>query len=132
MAKQIFTMEHVLNAKSENIIWELISTPGGLSKWFADQIEQNENIFTFFWGLPWNVHETRQAKIISQKKNKYIRFAWEDETDESVYWELKIETFDLTGDYSLIITDFAEKEEMEDQKEIWINSLNTLRRMSGL
>lgn len=132
MTKQKFTIEHPLKANSENLIWELISTADGLSKWMADNVELDGEQFTFTWGQPWRHSETRQAKILNMKKNKSIRLKWNDDDESDCYWEIAIEHFDLTGDCSLLITDFALKEDMDDQKELWFNSLEQLHRSSGL
>jgi hypothetical protein len=132
MSKQKFTIEHSLSANSENIIWDQISTVDGLSKWVADDVGKNGNVFTFTWGQPWKNNESRQATLLSSKKNKFIRFKWNDDEDKEDYWEIAIERYELTGDYSLLITDFAEKNELDDQKELWLNSLEQLHRSSGL
>jgi hypothetical protein len=132
MSKQKFTIEHPLNANSENIIWDQISTVDGLSKWLADDVDKNGNVFTFTWGQPWRNNESRQATVLSSKKNKFIRFKWNDDENNEDYWEIAIERYELTGDYTLLITDFAEKNELDDQKELWLNSLEQLHRSSGL
>lgn len=132
MSKQKFTIEHPLSANSESIIWDQISTEDGLSKWLADDVDRNGNVFTFTWGQPWKHNESRKATLLSSKKNRFIRFKWDDDDDKEDYWEIAIERYELTDDYSLLITDFAEKDELDDQKELWQNSLEQLHRSSGL
>ncbi len=127
-------MEFALKANRESIVWEFISTVDGLSKWMADNVTLDDDVFTFSWGVPWKHQEQRSATIIEQKKLKFIRLKWDDEDDEDddIYWELAIEHNDITSDMSLIIIDFSEPEELDDQKDLWQNSLRLLRRNSGM
>jgi hypothetical protein len=38
---------------------------------------------------------------------------------------------ELTGDFVLEITDFAEPDEVDDMKELWDSQVNKLRRTCG-
>ena len=46
--KSIYYLEYILNA-SPKVLYNRISTAGGLSEWFADGVEANGNIFKFRW-----------------------------------------------------------------------------------
>ena len=37
----------------------------------------------------------------------------------------------MTGDRAIIITDFAEEDEIEDAKELWMAQLENLKRVLG-
>ena len=37
----------------------------------------------------------------------------------------------MTGDRAVIITDFAEEDEVEDAKELWMAQLDKLKRVLG-
>ena len=39
---------------------------------------------------------------------------------------------ELTGDYMLEVTDWAEPDEKEDVKELWDSEIEKLKRVSGL
>lgn len=128
MKKEKIHIEQLLNATSRNIIWSTISTPIGLEGWFADRIKVTDKIFTFTWGKS----EIREAEIIAIRANSFIRFHWLDDDDEKTYFELKMNYNELTGDYVLEITDFADPEELDDQKELWNSQIETLKRSSGM
>ncbi len=132
MSKQIVTLEYELNTRSSSIIWHLISTIDGLSSWLADNVEQNGDTITFTWGEVWTHHEIRSANIISFEKNKHIRFKWNDDEDEEDYWEMKIGQSKETDDYMLLITDFADNDDVEGIMDIWNNNMDRLRRASGI
>lgn len=46
--KYAYTIEYSLQC-SPNILFEFLSTTGGLQEWFADKVLQREKIFSFFW-----------------------------------------------------------------------------------
>ncbi len=127
MKKEKIHLEYLLNATSKNIIWAAISTPLGLEDWFADKVDLRDKNVTFYWGKT----EERQAEIIAIRAYSYIRFRWLDEVGERYYFELKMTNNELTNDYVLEITDFAEPDEVEDLKELWDSQIDTLRRTCG-
>jgi hypothetical protein len=43
-----------------------------------------------------------------------------------------MENNELTGDYTLLITDFAEEDEVEDLSELWNIEVNQLIRLCGM
>ena len=132
MRKQKITIERELSSKSANIIWPFLSTPAGLSKLVADSVETNGDSYIFTWGEVWKHHEIRTASLITYMKNSIIRFAWNDDPDEISYWELKIVRSDITGDYILIITDFAEEEDVDTLTDLWETNLDRLHHATGL
>jgi len=126
MKKKII-LEYTLNS-SPKVLFPRLSTPGGLSEWFADNVNINGNHYSFFW------EKTEQkAEIIQKKENKYIRFRWIDSDDpESLWFEFRISTDELTGDTALIITDFAEDDEKTGTIELWNSQIAKLKHVIGL
>lgn len=124
--KKPYTIEYVLKNGSASLLWKLISTPSGLSEWFAEDVRQNGNTFTFRWE-----NFNQEAELISTVQNVYVRFHWRDEDDES-YFEFRIESSEITGANTLIITDFAEPDEKEDNIELWKTQVETLLHRTGM
>ena len=120
-------LEYALNSTSRNILWAAISTPSGLGEWFADRVESDDKTVEFFWGKT----ERRKATIIALRAYSFIRFRWQDENAGRSYFELRMTQNELTGDFVLEITDFAEKGEEEDVKELWESQIADLRRTCG-
>ena len=111
---------------SLRILFNQISTPSGLSEWFADNVNLKGKNYTFIWD-----NDEQQAELVSKKNNQWIRFKWEDEPSDT-YFELKILIDDITQDISLIITDFAEDEEDEEEaKRLWNKQIEKLRQSIG-
>lgn len=132
MDKKKINIEHVLRSKSPNIIWPLLSTPEGMAKWIADEVRLGDDVWFFTWGNLWSHHEIRKARVLEKKDFEYIRFRWCDDAHEDTFWELRIEKSDLTGDYVLIITDFAVDGDMSAIEDIWDANLVELHRTTGL
>lgn len=132
MNKKKISIEHELKCRSERIIWPLISTPAGLAKWIADEVSANGNVMTFTWGETWAAHEVRRATVLQVLEPCLIRFRWEDEPNPDAFLELKIEKGDITGDFILVITDFAQPDDEDTLRDIWAANLEQLHRSTGL
>ena len=121
-----YTLEFPINS-SVNILYKRLSTTSGLSEWFADDIMIKDKIFTFFWD-----GSNQKAKLLKLKINQFIRFKWEDNDTQEDYFEFLIQVDELTSDVSLIITDFAEnKQDQEEQTELWTKQISSLKRAIG-
>jgi len=123
-----YELEYTLNCSPKNVFPRL-STPEGLSEWFADEITAEGNIFTFRWGKT-----ESKALLTSVKENKTVRFEWIDDIEDKTtnFFEFRIIVHDLTGDLALLITDFAEPDEKEDAIYLWDTQINDLKRILGI
>jgi uncharacterized protein YndB with AHSA1/START domain len=125
--KKKITLEYTLNS-SPKILYTRLSTPGGLSEWFADDVNVNGNTYIFFWE-----GEEFKADVVQKRENKYIRFRWQDADEpETSCMEFRISLDELTGDVALIITDFTEEEDQESAIELWDSQVGKLKHVLGL
>jgi uncharacterized protein YndB with AHSA1/START domain len=126
--KMKYELEYTLNC-SPKVLFSRLSTPEGLSEWFAEQVNVNGDLFSFFW----NRSESK-ARLSALKENKLVRFEWigNGNSKESNYFEFRIRVEELTGDTALIITDFAEEDEKEDSIYLWDTQIEELRRALGM
>jgi hypothetical protein len=121
-----YTLEFPINS-SVNILYERLSTESGLSEWFADNIIINDKLFTFSWN-----GSEQKAKLLKRKRNQFIRFKWEENDTKEDYFEFLIQVDEMTSDISLIITDFSENEQdQEEQTELWTKQISSLKRAIG-
>ena len=121
-----YTLEFPINS-SVNILYKRLSTPSGLSEWFADDVMIKDKIFTFFWD-----GSDQKAKLLQLKTNQFIRFKWEENDAKEDYFEFLIQVDEMTLDVSLIITDFAEDEQdQKEQTELWSKQISSLKRAIG-
>lgn len=126
MSKEKINIEYPMRGSAQ-MIWRYIGTAAGLSPWFADKVESNGKTFVFHWGKT----EQRVAHIVTQRSGVYVKLRWDDE-EAYTYFEMRISYNELTRQHTLEITDFAEKDEIEDQKDLWDMQIEALRRQSGM
>jgi hypothetical protein len=124
--KEKFRIEYILSSISLNVLWDSISTPTGLADWFADKVSVNGKIYSFTWN-----NTVQQAELLAIRTGYFIRFHWLGD-DPKTYFEFKINLDELTGGVALIITDYADKDEMDDSIELWNNQINELKRKVGI
>ncbi|MFV0507022.1 MAG: START-like domain-containing protein [Bacteroidales bacterium] len=122
--KTNFTLEFILNTSPE-ILYKRLHSAVGLSEWFADNVDVDKDIFTFTWdGVD------QQARRTKVKQNQLVRFEWIDE-EEPNFFEFIVEKDEMTGDVSLIVSDNAEEDEVDDTKDLWNQQINDLRNVIG-
>lgn len=120
-----YELEYVAHTSS-GILFEFLTTPSGLSEWFADDVNIQDGIFTFFWD-----GSEQKARLLSFKEEKFVRFQWFDKPD-GTYFEFRIEKDELTGDISLIVVDFAdEATDMQTSKLLWDSQVTKLLHVIG-
>ena len=122
MGKEKFVMEFALNACSRSVLWSAISTPSGLGGWFADDVSLKGDKWVFEWD-----GAEQEAVRLSCRDKVLVKFRWEGDAT-SCFFEMRIEEDALTGDVTLVVTDFAETEDLEDAKMLWEEQV----RMLGL
>jgi hypothetical protein len=66
------------------------------------------------------------------EKNRFIRLKWDDDEEDDDYWEMRIEQSKETDDYLLLITDFADNDDVDGIKDIWNNNMNRMHQASGI
>jgi uncharacterized protein YndB with AHSA1/START domain len=112
MAKQLYTLEFPVRC-SPVILYEFLSTPAGLQEWFADKVDDRDNIFSFTWN-----GSTDKAEVLEKEQDKFIKFHWLHMPKEE-YFEFRIEKSEVTNQTILVVKDFAEKKEIKDQSMVW-------------
>ncbi|HET7733637.1 MAG TPA: START-like domain-containing protein [Paludibacter sp.] len=127
MKRKKFNIEYPLKTASVNILWNSISSPLGLTEWFADGVTVKGNEYTFSWD-----QNEQTAFLTHVKPNESVRFQWEEDIDSDVYFELKITVLEVTGELALTITDFAEPGDKEDLIILWNKQIEVLRRKTGI
>ncbi len=120
-----FEIEFVIHA-SQQMLYNYISTPSGLSEWFADNVNSRGEKFTFIWD-----DSEEEALLLSKKTNEKVRFQWVEDEDEDYYFEIRIQVDEITKDVSLIITDHSEEDELEENKMLWENTISNLKHILG-
>lgn len=125
--KEKYELEYLLKT-SPKVLDNMISTPSGLSEWFADDVNIKNDIYSFFWE-----GNDEQARLISRKNGSRIKWKWteDEEEDNDVYFELSFEVDPMTKAVILKIIDFSEPDEMDEAKRLWDNQIGELKRTLG-
>jgi hypothetical protein len=124
MSKQLYTLEYPVRC-SPAILYEFLSTPAGLSEWFADKVDEKDSIFSFFWNTT-----PEKADLLEKEQDKFIRFHWTTAPVDE-YFEFRIEKTEITNQTILIIKDFAEKKDLKDQTMLWDYQIKELFHRLG-
>ena len=128
MTKVKYQLEYVINT-APKLLYTRLTTPSGLAEWFADDVHIRGDHFIFIWDKT-----EQEARVLSKKANEFVRFKWLDDEEEEpeAYFEFLITKEELTGDVALNITDYAEEENLEGNKELWDNQIAILKRALGV
>lgn len=122
-----YEIEFPINS-SPQLLYQYISTPSGLSEWFADNVNSRGEFFTFIWN-----DSEEKARLASKKSGEKVKFKWVDENskDTEYYFELHILVDELTKDVSLMVIDFADKNEIDEAIQLWENQISDLKHLIG-
>ena len=127
MSKQKFIGEFEINA-SQKMLYPYIFTAGGLSQWFAEDVNINEDkVYNFIWD-----GEDHKAKMSAHRTNSFVRFEFINvEDDEPSYFEIRLERNELTQAVFIRIIDFSDFEDEEEINELWEGLVDNLKETVG-
>ncbi len=120
-----FEIEFPIHA-SPQMLYQYFGSASGLSEWFADNVNSRGELFTFIWD-----GAEEQAKLVSKKRDVKLRLKWLESEDDDSYFEFRVEVDALTNDVSLMITDFADEDEVENSRMFWENQISELKHRIG-
>lgn len=126
--KTKFEIEFPIHA-SPQLLYQYISTPSGLSEWFADNVNSRGELFVFIWD-----DTEERAKLLTKKSGERVKFKWinnEEDEKNSCYFEIRIQVDEITKDVSLMVTDFSEDDEIDEAKMLWENQISDLKHVLG-
>lgn len=126
-SKVRYEIEFPINS-SPQLLYQYISTPSGLSEWFADNVNSRGEFFTFIWD-----DSEEKARLCSKKSGEKVRFKWVDvnNKDTDYFFELNILVDEITKDVSLMVIDFAHKDEISEATLLWENQVSDLKHVIG-
>ena len=120
-----FEIEFPIHA-SPHMLYQYFGTPSGLSEWFADNVNSRGEMYTFIWD-----GSEEKAKVLQERPDEKIKFKWLEDEDPKSYFEFRLEIDAITKDVSLIVTDFADEDEIEESKMFWENQIDELKHTIG-
>ncbi|NJO86562.1 MAG: activator of HSP90 ATPase 1 family protein [Lewinella sp.] len=120
-----FTQEFIFRA-SPTIVYQFLTTPACLTRWFCDEVDIDETTYTFAWS-----GAEEKAVLIDDDEPALLRFMWEDAESEREYLEFSIGVSEVTGETIMHITDFADVNEVDDQRALWASQMARMRAEMG-
>lgn len=122
-----YELEFPINS-SPALLYQYISTPSGLSEWFSDNVNSRGEYYTFIWD-----DSEEKARVTAKKTNERIKFKWLDDNgaDTDYSLELKIVEDEITKDVSLVVSDFAEEDDINEATLLWENQISDLKHVIG-
>lgn len=119
-----FTLEYPIRC-SPAILYEFLYAANGLQEWFADKVDSKDSTFYFTWN-----GATDEAEQLEAVENEYVKYRW-DYYDDEEYFEFRISRSHVTNETILQITDFADKFDVDDQKQLWDTQVVDLKHRIG-
>ena len=118
-------LEYLFRA-SPTILYQFLTTPECLIRWFCDEVNIQGNTFTFGWG-----GFEEEAQLVEDIEDERVRFKWEHADHDEEFLEFRISQAPITGETILELTDFCDADEVDDQKHLWEKQMAQLQKETG-
>lgn len=125
MERVKFTMEFLFRA-SPTILYQFLTTPSCLIRWFCDSVDIQGNNYIFIWN-----DAAQIAEVLDDIEEERLRFRWQEADDKREFLEFNISIAPVTDETILEITDFCDADEVDDQKQLWETQIEQLRHEIG-
>lgn len=118
-----FSMEYGFKT-TPKLLYTAIATPEGLSRWFADLVDVDNDIFHFKWE-----GSAQRARLVDYKENAFIRLLWLDDPEQEHYLHMEIVSDPMSSGVALIVTDHAEDSDIDFSQRVWDAQVKRLQRL---
>ena len=126
MPEKIMFQTEIPIKTSVGILYDMMTTPSGLSDWFCDDVNIDGDVYSFFWDGSEN-----KAELVKKVNGKLIKFKLLDNPSDE-YFQFEVTKDELTGDIGLLITDFVDEDEVEEMNLLWESQVTDLKHALGL
>jgi uncharacterized protein YndB with AHSA1/START domain len=110
---------------SPTIVYQFITTPACLIRWFCDEADMQGDKFYFSWD-----GNIESALVIDDLEEDRVRLLMENHLDNE-YLEYRITKANITEDTVLQITDFCDEDEINDTRKSWDTWIKQMRIAMG-
>jgi len=124
MERVSFDMEFIFRA-SPTIIYKFLTDASCLIRWFCDEVDIEKGRFIYSWD---GAEET--ARLTENIENELLIFEWEDR-DAGEPLTIKLAKSPVTGETVLLLTDYCDKDEVDEQRQLWDTQFAQLKRETG-
>jgi uncharacterized protein YndB with AHSA1/START domain len=123
--RTIFKVEYLFRA-SPTIVYQFLTTPACLVRWFCDEVDVSGNLYSFNWD-----GDEQTAHLIEDWEDELLRFEWDDAPSPNEYLEYRIAKSPITEETVLTITDFCDVNEVKDAHKLWDSQISQMRKETG-
>ena len=127
MAKVEFVGEYEMRA-SKKMLYPFISSASGLSQWFADDVNINneDKTFTIIWD-----GDENKAKMVSSRINHHVKFEFQDDgSDDPNTVEFVLDVNELTNTVFIRVTDYSDMD-IDEAQDLWDSLIHDLKEIVG-
>lgn len=124
MERKKIELEIIFRA-SPTIIYNFLTAPACLVRWFCDAVDINGIEYAFSWN-----ESIETANLTEDIEEEKVRFEWVDK-DEGEFLEFRLSSSPVTGETILDITDFCDSDEVDDYMSLWESQMRNLRKETG-
>jgi uncharacterized protein YndB with AHSA1/START domain len=125
MSRVKIELEFIFKA-SPTIVYQFLTDPPCLVRWFCEEVDVSNEIYTFNWD-----GYDQDAEVIDDIEEERLRLKWLDADDEDEYLEYRIYKSDVTNETILEITDFCDDDDVKSTKDVWANQIDQLKVECG-
>ncbi len=106
------------------LLYTAISTPEGLSRWFADMVLIEGDVFHFKWE-----GSEQKARLVKSRENECVHFQWLDDPSRDQCLEMHINYEPVSRGVALVIKDHAEETDLDFSQRLWDAQVKKLQRL---
>ncbi len=125
MSRNRVDIEYIFKA-SPGIIYQFLTLPENLVRWYADGVDITGDVYTFSWD-----GSEEKAELIDDLEEERVRFERLDTDVSNDYYEFRMYKSKLTRQTILEITDFCDKGEEKEIQDLWDSQIDELRSACG-
>ena len=125
MKRVIVELEFFFRA-SVPMLYDYVSTPEGLTRWFCDEVIVKDGVYEFYWD-----NSIEKARVIDKVIDSKIVFHWEEAEEEKEYLEFEVFKSPITNETILKVKEFCDSDEIDDVTELWESQVEELRKLLG-
>jgi uncharacterized protein YndB with AHSA1/START domain len=118
-------MEFIFRA-SPTLLYQFITTPACIIRWFCDEVEINEDLYSFVWNG--NIED---AEMVDDFEDEKVRFKWLDADDDKEYFEFRMYKSDVTRETILEVTDYCDLGDEKSTKDWWSSKVSKFKQECG-
>lgn len=118
-------MEFIFKA-SPTLLYQFITTPACLVRWFCENVEIDEDLFSFSWNGSYE-----DAEMVDDIEDERVRFKWLDAENQNEYFEFRMYKSDMTQETILEITDFCDAGDEKSVRDLWAQQISDLKLECG-